>query len=370
MIPFLDLKSINLAYEQQLLEAFTRVLHSGWYIKGQEVSAFEKEFAAYCEVQHCIGVANGLDALSLIFEAYLLMGRLHQNDEVLVPANTYIASILAITRNGLKPLLIEPDELTYNINPALIEQQITPRTKAILAVHLYGRVAEMSQLRELATKHQLLLIEDAAQAQGALLNGKRTGNLGDAAGFSFYPGKNLGALGDAGAVTTNDPLLAEVITSIHNYGSKIKYENEFPGTNSRLDELQAAFLRVKLPDLDNANTYRSNIAEKYLRGIINPLIKLPAKPAMEMSNVWHLFPVRIQYNMRSAFIKYLNDHHIQTVIHYPVPPHKQKAYAAWNHLSFPLTEAIHEEVLSLPISNVMPDEMVQEVIRVCNQFVG
>lgn len=368
-VKFLDLKAINLKYELELTDAFKRVLHSGWYIKGKDLEAFERDFAAYCGVKHCIGVANGLDALILIIEAYKLMGLFQDGDEIIVPSNTYIASILAITRNNLVPVLAEPSELSFNIDPANVRQLITPKTKAILAVHLYGQCADMDPLLEICKAHNLKLIEDSAQSQGATYKGRRSGNLGDASGFSFYPGKNLGALGDAGAITTNDSDLAEVILALHNYGSRVKYENLYQGVNSRLDELQAALLNVKLQYLDAENEARRQKAAVYLAKISNPLIKLPAiAPGNE--HIWHIFAVRISNNLRDRFRDYLAENGIQTVVHYPIPPHKQQAYKALNHLSLPIAEAIHNDVISLPLSPVMPEDEIEYLVEVCNRFNG
>lgn len=366
-IKFLDLKTINLSYEQELKDAFSSVLHSGWYIKGKYLEEFERNFADYCGVKHCIGVANGLDALILIIEAYKLMGVFRDGDEIIVPSNTYIASILAITRNNLVPVLAEPSELSFNINPSNIRKLITSKTKGILAVHLYGQCADMHPIKEICREHNLKLIEDSAQSQGAKYKGRRAGSLGDASGFSFYPGKNLGALGDAGAITTDDTALAEVILALHNYGSKLKYENLYPGVNSRLDELQAALLNVKLKYLDAENEARRQKAALYLASISNPLIRLP-QVANNNEHIWHIFAVRIAQGLRNRFRDYLAENGIQTVVHYPIPPHKQKAYAEMNHISFPISEAIHNDVISLPISPVMPEEEIKYVIDTCNRF--
>lgn len=343
MIPFLDLKLINQKYETELKEVAKRVIDSGWYILGGEVEKFEKEFAAYCGTKHCIGVSNGLDALKLILRAY----DIGAGDEVIVPANTFIATILAISEVGATPILVEPKIETYNINPLLIEQAITKKTKAIIAVHLYGQVAEMDKINEIAKKHDLKVIEDAAQAHGAILNGKKTGNLGDAAAFSFYPGKNLGALGDAGGITTNDYDLAERIKALRNYGSNMKYEHIYRGYNNRLDEIQAAFLRVKLKYLDDENTLRRKIAKKYITSIRNSNIILPKYPENESENVWHLFVIRT-----NDMIKIQNkfeQNAIQFIRHYPIAPHKQKAYVNLNNKIFSISERLHEEVVSLPI---------------------
>lgn len=365
MIKFLDLQQINAQYREELITAASRVIDSGWYILGKEVDAFEQAFARYCEVDHCLGVANGLDALILIFRAYKELGRLKEGDEVLVPANTYIASILSITENNLKPVLVEPDPATFNIDPGLIEQAITPKTRAILAVHLYGQCADMLSLKKIARAHDLLLIEDAAQAHGATCQGQKAGSLGDAAGFSFYPGKNLGALGDGGAVTTNDKQLSEVVNALRNYGSKEKYVNNYQGVNSRLDELQAAILNVKLKHLDSETLRRRHVANQYINGIDNPLVSLPTVAANNQ-HVWHLFVIRTPN--RSALQQYLADKGIQTVIHYPIPPHQQEAYKAWNTENLPITENIHREVLSLPMSPVLSNEQVMQVIGAINDF--
>jgi len=366
-VKFLDLKGINLQYESELMEAFKRVLHSGWFIKGNEVKTFEQKFAKYCESKYCIGVANGLDALILIIEAYKILGIFKEGDEIIVPSNTYIASILAISRNNLIPILVEPDINTYNINPNLVKDFITPRTRGILAVHLYGQCADIEPLAHLCKTHNLKLIEDCAQAQGATYKGKRAGSLGDAAGFSFYPGKNLGALGDAGAITSDDYQLMEVISALHNYGSKVKYENLYSGVNSRLDELQAAILQVKLKYLDLENESRRKKASLYLNGISNPLLILPSV-AEGNEHIWHIFAVRVENYLRDNFRDFLLEKGIQTVVHYPIPPHKQNAYKSLNNLSFPISEAIHNDVISLPISPVMNEEEIMAVIEVCNSY--
>lgn len=351
-IPFLDLKAINAAYREELIEAAVRVIDSGWYIRGKEAQAFEQEFAAYCGTKYCVGVGNGLDALTLTLRAWKELGKLKEGDEVLVPANTYIATILAITENRLFPVLVEPDEGTYNISPALARKAVTQKTKAILPVHLYGRLAEMPALMEIAEEYNLLVLEDAAQAHGASLQGRRAGNWGHAAGFSFYPGKNLGALGDAGAVTTNDEELAQTVRALGNYGSHKKYENLYQGVNSRLDEMQAALLRVKLKNLDKETAARRGVARLYLEQIKNPAIVLP-KWEREEQHVFHLFVVRCE--KRDELQNYLMQHGIQTLIHYPVPPHKQKAFFGWNMKQFKITESIHKKILSLPISPVMEE---------------
>ena len=369
MIKFLDLKKVNDAHGEEISAAIQRVLDSGWYLLGQEGEAFEQEFAEYCDAKHCLGVANGLDALILILMAYRELGVMQEGDEVIVPANTYIASILAISRAGLKPVLVEPDELTYNIDPTLIEAAITERTKAIMAVHLYGQCADMDPICAIAKKHGLKVVEDAAQAHAATYLGRKTGSLGDAAGFSFYPGKNLGALGDGGAVTTSDDALAEAIRALRNYGSQEKYHNKYKGMNSRLDEIQAAILRVKLKYLDADTDKRRQVAQCYLNSLsainhsqlVLPYVATYGEPA------WHLFVVRTP--KREQLAAFLAEKDIQTVIHYPIPPHQQEAYPELHHLSLPVTEAIHREVLSLPISPVMETGEVSRVISEMYQFV-
>ncbi|MBR9868189.1 MAG: DegT/DnrJ/EryC1/StrS family aminotransferase [Oceanospirillales bacterium] len=363
MLPFLDLKSVNSLYRDELIEAAIRVIDSGWYVHGQEVKAFEVEFAAYCGVSHCIGVANGLDALMLILRAWKEMGKLKEGDEVIVPANTYIASILAITENRLKPVLVEPDELTFNLCPKKTADAITPNTKAIIAVHLYGQIAPMTDLMHLADKHGLLVLEDAAQAHGASINGRRAGSWGHAAGFSFYPGKNLGALGDGGAVTTDDSELAETIRALGNYGSHKKYENIYQGVNSRLDEIQAAMLRVKLRYIEEDIKLRRRAVDYYLNYLDNHAIQLPVLDKKE-GHVWHLFVIRA--SNRNDLQDYLREKGIQSLIHYPIPPHKQKAYKLWAGESYPLTEEIHNSVLSLPLSPTIDMNDLSEVVTACN----
>ena len=365
MIQFLDLKKINEPYETDFQEKLKAVLEKGWYILGNEVAAFESNFANYCGAKYCIGVGNGFDALVLIFKAYIQLGKLQKGDEVIVPANTYIASILAILEADLIPVLVEPKLETYNINPDLISEKITSKTKAILAVHLYGQLAEMNAINEIAHLNNLLVIEDAAQAHGAISPYGKAGNVSNAAAFSFYPGKNLGSLGDAGAVTTNDDALAKVIQSLRNYGSEKKYQNDFIGVNSRLDELQASFLNVKLPNLDTENNARKAIAKRYLSEIINEKILLPF---WDLSNnhVFHLFVIQTQN--RDHLQQYLLENGIQTMIHYPIPPHQQKAFEGWNNLSFPITEKIHNEVLSLPISPVLTVDEVDFIISILNSY--
>ncbi|KPD20540.1 DegT/DnrJ/EryC1/StrS family aminotransferase [Idiomarina abyssalis] len=365
MINFLDLKAVNSEYRDELVAAATRVIDSGWYIHGSEVKAFEEEFANYCGSEHCIGVANGLDALTLTLRAWKEMGKLKDGDEVIVPANTYIASILAITENQLKPVLIEPNELTFNLCPEKTEAAITPKTKAIVAVHLYGQISPMPELMELADRYGLLVLEDAAQAHGASIAGRKAGSWGHAAGFSFYPGKNLGALGDAGAVTTDDEELAKTIRALGNYGSHKKYENLYQGVNSRLDEIQAAMLRVKLRHLDKEIESRREVAEYYLTHIDNPGIQLPSVDSRER-HVWHLFVVRSA--KRDQLQKYLMEQGVQTLIHYPVPPHQQKAYHAWQSQHHPLTESIHQTVLSLPMGPTLLAHEYNKITMLCNDW--
>lgn len=366
MILFLDLKKANAPYEAAFREKFNEILEKGWYILGDEKAAFESRFAAYCGISHCIGVANGLDALVLIFRAYIELGRLSPGDEVIVPANTYIASMLAIVQAGLMPVPAEPDAASFNLDPAETEKKITPKTKAVLAVHLYGRLADMAALRKISAEHKLLLIEDAAQAHGAAdSKGRKAGNLGHAAAFSFYPAKNLGALGDAGAVTTSDLELARMVRSLHNYGSQSKYVHDHKGVNSRLDEMQAAFLNVKLPFLDTENEKRRAVANKYSEGIDNPLIVLPDLDTGQ-AHTFHQFVIRCK--KRAELQDFLLENGVQTQIHYPVPPHKQTAFKEGNGLSFPITEAIHREALSLPLSTYLSNAEIAHIVRVLNQF--
>lgn len=367
MIPFLDVHKINARFEDEYSSKFKTFLKSGSYILGSEVSTFESNFAKYCGTSHCIGVANGLDALILIFKGYIELGLLKPNDEIIVPANTYIASVLSVINAGLKPVFVEPDEATFNISPSEIEKQISPKVKGILAVHLYGQVADMTAINSIAKKHNLLVVEDAAQAHGAVLASeeKRAGNLSDAAGFSFYPSKNLGALGDAGAVTTNDAELAGKIRLLRNYGSSKKYINETLGINSRLDELQAAFLNVKLKRLDDDNARRRDIANSYIEHIKNEKISLP-KYNNSNNHVFHVFVVRVAD--RVNFITYLEQNQIGHLIHYPVPPHKQQALSVFKTLQLPITESIHDTVVSIPISPVMTHQEVETVINVLNQY--
>ncbi|GAB2912878.1 DegT/DnrJ/EryC1/StrS family aminotransferase [Paralcaligenes ginsengisoli] len=365
MVKFLDLKALNKQYREELLTACAKVVDSGWYIAGDALSIFEREFSHYCGTKYCVGVANGLDALSLTFRAWMELGQLKKGDEVIVPANTYIASVLAITSNGLTPVFVEPDPHSFNLSPAKTKAVITKRTRAILPVHLYGRLADMPELMALADKHDLLVLEDSAQAHGSSLNNRKAGNWGHAAAFSFYPGKNLGALGDAGAVTTNDADLAKTVRALGNYGSHEKYRNLFRGFNSRLDEIQAAMLSVKLKYLDDQTERRRKIARLYLAGINNPLIQTPDWGHDEQ-HVWHLFVVRCK--QRAELQKYLEQAGVQTLVHYPLAPHKQQAYSMYNAFSFPITESIHDEVLSLPISPIIPETDVERVVVAINKF--
>lgn len=369
MIPFLDLKAINMQYRDQMITACTRVIDSGWYICGKELEEFEHNFANYCGTRYAIGVANGLDALILTLRAWKELGKLNEGDEVIVPSNTYIASILAISQNNLKPVLVEPDITTFNIDTKKIETAITPKTKVILPVHLYGQLAAMPEIMTIAKKYNLLVLEDSAQSHGAEINGQKAGNWGNAAGFSFYPGKNLGALGDAGAITTNDAELAQMLKAIRNYGSHEKYKNLVPGVNSRLDEIQAAILNVKLKFLDQENQHRRHIADLYLKEIQNTAIELPCKninTETYAQHVWHLFVIRTKY--REKLQQYLAENGVQTLIHYPIPPHKQQAYQEWNGLSFPVSEQIHAEVLSLPIGPTLSMDEAKQVVQLCNGF--
>lgn len=376
MILFLDLKKINDSYEPQLSDAIKRVLDSGWYLQGNEVKLFEQEYSNYIGTKHCIGTANGLDALRIILRSYIELGIMKEKDEIIVPANTFIASILSITENNLTPVLVEPDLYSYNIDPGKIEEKITSRTKGIMIVHLYGQNAMQPEIQRIVKKYGLKLIEDNAQAQGCYFANKRTGSLGNAAGHSFYPGKNLGALGDAGAVTTDDDELADTVRTIANYGSIVKYQNLYKGLNSRLDEIQAAILRAKLPRLDIDNKRRREIAQYYIDHISNPDLILPNsrnkgfEPCMtsniSQSHVWHIFAIR--HPERDKLRKRLEENGIQTLIHYPIPPHKQKAYSELQNLDFPITERIHNEILSLPISPVLKTDEVEKVTWVINNM--
>ena len=361
MIPFLDLNQINKPHLSAIEQATLRVLRSGWYILGKELSNFEKIFAEYCDAGHCIGVANGLDAITLILKAY----DFREGSEIIVPANTYIASVLPVTYLHLKPVLVEPDDDTMLLDPALIEEKITDKTKAILTVDLYGRSCEMDEIQKLAKKYDLKIITDAAQAHGALFNNKKVGSIADATAFSFYPTKNLGALGDAGAVTTNDGDLAERIEYLRNYGSKERYKNNFQGVNSRLDEIQAAILSAKLPFLDSENDRRRSIAKRYLTEIKLPGLRLPVLDRVDQ-DAWHLFVVR--YSDRGTLVKYLDECGVQTNVHYPLPIHKQQAFVYLNQLVYPITEKIHDQVISLPLNPVLTDDEVSYIIRSVNQF--
>ncbi|MCR5130472.1 MAG: DegT/DnrJ/EryC1/StrS family aminotransferase [Prevotella sp.] len=397
MIRFLDLQKVTACHAEEYHEAARQVIDSGRYLLGEQVEAFESAYASFIGTRHCIGVGNGLDALTLIFRAYKEMGLLHEGDEVLVPANTFIASVLSITENGLRPVFVEPRLDTLEIDPDRIEELLTPRTRALLLVHLYGRCAYTEKIGDLCRRHQLLLIEDNAQAQGARLvergewrverdlplsaddgeneyslstlhsplSSKRTGSLGHAAGHSFYPGKNLGAMGDCGAVTTDDDQLAATIRSLGNYGSSKKYVFDYVGRNSRMDEIQAALLQVKLRYIDEDNARRQQIGRRYEQEISNPLIRLP-KPMADGENVYHLFPVFTK--KRDRLQQYLADEGVETLIHYPIPPHKQACYREWNAQSLPITEQLSREELSLPMSPVLTDEEVGEVIRKVNRF--
>ncbi len=366
MIKFLDLQKINLAHQQEIEDRLIAAFRSGWYLLGNEVKQFEEKLKIYIGAKDIIGVANGLDALRLILRAYIEMGVMQKGDEVIVPANTYIASVLAISDNHLVPVFVEPDPQTFNIDISAIEKSITSKTKAIMLVHLYGRTVWSEELKALANRYNLKIVEDNAQAIGSEWKGIKTGNLGDAAGFSFYPGKNLGALGDGGAVSCNDEELGYTIRALANYGSNEKYVNIYKGLNSRLDELQAAVLDVKLKYIDQENERRREIAERYLSEIKNEQIVLPQSPDDRSEHVWHLFVIRTK--KRDTLQSYLLEKGIQTLIHYPVPPHKQTAYSEYFNLSFPITETIHDEVLSLPISPVMNDEEVAKIIFALNSF--
>lgn len=366
MIPFLSLKDVTALYEAEINEAVARVVKSGWYLQGPENEAFEKNYSQFIGTKYTIGCANGLDALIWIFRAYIEMGVMKPGDEVIVPANTYIATILAITENGLVPVLVEPDINTLQIDDSLIEEAITPRTRAITIVHLYGRLAWTEKIAHLCKKYNLKLIEDNAQAHGCQApDGRVTGSLGDAAGHSFYPGKNLGALGDGGAVTTNDSELARVVRTLANYGSSRKYVFDYTGRNSRLDEIQAAVLNVKLRHLADANNARRAIAARYIKGIKNPLITMPVTLPAEQ-NVFHLFPVLCE--RRDELQAYLQENGVQTIIHYPIPPHKQVCYKEWNGMSLPVTEAIHARELSLPIGPAISIEDADKVVEIINNF--
>lgn len=372
-VPFLDLKALNHEVRPEIMKSLSDIFDSGWYIQGQQVKDFEHEFANFCGSKHCIGVANGLDALHITLKAWKEIGFISEGDEVIVPANTYIASILAITENKLKAILVEPNNNTFNIDPEKIKLAITKKTKVILQVHLYGQLADVEKINIIAKEHKLLVLEDSAQAHGAKLRDKKAGNWGDASGFSFYPGKNLGAMGDAGAITTNDDELASVIRAIGNYGSKKKYENIYQGVNSRIDEIQAAILRIKLKTLESEISWRRKIANIYLQKINNQIIKLPLEKFIDAncleSHVWHLFV--IQLASRDNLKKYLESHEVETLIHYPIPPHHQLAYknAYFYKQNLPITEKIHNQVLSLPISSAISEDQANFVAEVINQYV-
>jgi dTDP-4-amino-4,6-dideoxygalactose transaminase len=364
-VPFLDLGEVNARHAEELKAAAARVIDSGSYVLGDELAAFEREFAGWCGVRHAIGVGNGLDALALVLRAYRQLGTLADGDEVIVPGNTFIASFLAISENRLVPVPVEPDAATFNLDPARAEAAIGPRTRAIMAVHLYGQLADMAALQVLARQHGLLLIEDAAQAHGALRDGRRAGAFGDAAAFSFFPAKNLGALGDGGAVVTGDDALAQRITALRNYGSDLKYRHLFQGPNSRLDEMQAAMLRVKLKYLDADVARRRRLAQRYREGIRHPLIRLP-QVARGEAHAWHLFVLRCA--RRDALQRHLHAHGIRTQVHYPVPAHRQPAYPSLRDSRLPLTERLCGEVLSLPLGPTLRDDAVERVIEACNVF--
>ena len=401
MIRFLDLQKVTACHAEEYHEAMRQVVDSGWFLQGEQTRAFESAYASFIGTRHCIGVGNGLDALMLIYRAYIEMGRMQPGDEVLVPANTFIASILAITENGLRPVLVEPNKDTLEIDEELLEQHVTSRTRSLMLVHLYGRCAWTDRIATFCRDHNLLLVEDNAQAHGCKVtkyqsdkvtkyqsdkvtkyqsdkvtkyqsdkvakyqSDKVTGALGHAAGHSFYPGKNLGSMGDCGAVTTDDDELAGVIRALGNYGSSEKYVSDYKGRNSRIDELQAAFLQVKLKYLNSDNARRQQIGRRYEQEISNPLIWLP-RPMGDGENVYHLFPVFSAE--RDALQQYLVEHGVETLVHYPVPPHRQKCYSEWNNLSLPITEQLSREELSLPMSPVLTDEEVSEVIRLVNEF--
>lgn len=362
MINFLDLAKVNNRFRDEINSRIANILDEGWYLQGKYNEIFSYNFAQYCGTKYALGVANGLDALNLIIKA----AGFAQGDEIIVPANTYIATILAISQNGCTPVLVEPDINTYNINPDLIEEKITNKTKAIMVVHLYGQAVQMEKIQELAQKYNLKVFEDSAQAHGAVYQNKKVGNLSDASAFSFYPGKNLGCLGDGGAITTNDQDLYKKIKAIANYGSDKKYHHIYKGVNSRLDEIQAAVLDIKLKYLDKDNQYRRQISKFYRENIKNSQIILP-KTYDENAHVWHVFPIRTK--RRDELQKYLNNNSIQTIIHYPTPPHKQNAYKEWNNLKFPITEEIHNTIISLPISPVMSENETKRVVEVVNDFI-
>lgn len=366
IIPFLDLKQLNSRYESAFIEASRKVIESGRYIKGEEVRRFEKNFANYSKVNHCVGVANGLDALKLVLMAWKVLGKIKDGDEVIIPSNTFIATVLAVSDVKIVPVFCEPNPGTANIDVKNIRKLITDKTKAIIPVHLYGRLCEMVQIRSLAKEFNLLVLEDAAQAHGAEQGDFRSGNAGDAAAFSFYPGKNLGGLGDGGAVTTNDAELANIIRSLANYGSDRKYVHRYKGVNSRLDEIQASYLDIKLNNLNNDNLVRQKIAKRYLDEICNPEITLPERPREPKQHVWHLFVVRVKN--RTALQDYLSKSGVDTLIHYPISPHKQMAYKEFNSLRFPIAESLQVQSLSIPLSPILTDEQVSYIISCLNSF--
>ncbi len=361
MIPFLNLKQLNDSHQDAIRAAMDRILQSGWYILGNEVSAFERAFARYCGTRHCVGVANGLEALTLVLKAWAFA----PGSEVIVPSNAYIASVLSVTQAGLTPVFVEPDPRTYLLDPGRIGAAVTTRTKAILPVHLYGRCCDMTAINAVAQRFGLNVLEDAAQAHGAVHGGRRAGSLGDAAGWSFYPSKNLGALGDAGAITTNDDALADRLRALRNYGSVQKYVNDYVGHNSRLDEIQAAILLAKLPLLDAENDRRRALAHLYLTGITNPAVQLPPADQSD-GDVWHLFVVR--HPRRDALREHLREQGIGTDVHYPIPPHQQRAYAQYAHLSLSISEQLHREVVSLPLNPTLTDEEVTYIVNVINSM--
>ncbi len=362
-IPFLDLRALHRPVEGALRQAFEDVLQSGWYIQGEHCRRFEKNFAEYCGTAHAVGTASGLDALTLILRGWMELGRLKEGDEVIVPANTYIASVLAVTHNRLVPRFVEPDPVTYLLDPLHVERALTPRTRVVMAVHLYGQTCDMAALGRIARDHGLLLMEDSAQAHGARFEGRRAGALSDASGFSFYPGKNLGALGDGGIVTTDDEALASMVRTLANYGSDRKYHHRYRGFNSRLDELQAALLDVKLKRLEADNERRKAIAREYLNGIVHEKIVLPA---VKTDSVWHQFVLRT--TQRDRLQRYLTDRGIETLIHYPVPPHKQPAYEEYREISLPITDRLAKEVLSIPIYPTLSDTEVSHIVKVLNAY--
>lgn len=366
MIKFLDVQAINTRFQEEFKSKFDNVLNSGQYILGNEVKTFESNYANYCGTSHCVATSSGLDALILIFRAYIKLGALNIGDEVIVPANTYIASILSVIHSGLKPVLVEPEAETFNISPIEIERHITKKTKAILAVHLYGQLANMEAINTIGKSNDLLVIEDSAQAHGAInSNGKRAGNLSHAAAFSFYPSKNFGALGDAGAVTTDSEVLANKIAELRNYGSNEKYVNTSLGFNNRMDEIQAAFLNVKLSKLDTDNARRRDIAKRYINGIKNSKVKLPFYNNSK-NHVFHVFVLLV--DNRENFVSFLKDKNVQTLIHYPIAPHRQKALKMFSELKFPITENVHKNIVSIPISPILTDDQVNEVINTINTY--